>query len=67
MKKTQKRNRGIPGIKDRETCQWELGLEQQRIRRKRTLDALKDSEKREALEKADQGNLFTTQKGGGLS
>jgi hypothetical protein len=29
---------------------------------KKASDALKESEKREALEKAGQGNLFTTQK-----
>ena len=67
MKKRQKGVTGILGNKDRETYQWELGLEQERIRRKRSSDALKEYEKREALEKAGQGNLFTTEKGGGLS
>jgi len=67
MKKRQKGFKGIPAIKDKEAYQWELGLEQERIRRKRSSDALKEYEKREALEKAGQGNLFTTEKGGGLS
>ena len=67
MKKRQKGSKGIPAFKDKEAYQWELDLEQQRIRRKRTLDALKESEEREALEKAGQGNLFTIEKGGGLS
>jgi hypothetical protein len=60
MKNGKKGGKGIPAIKYREAYQWELGLAQQRIRRKRAFDALKDSEKREALEKAGQGNLFAT-------
>jgi hypothetical protein len=34
------------------------GVEQERVHRKKTFDALKESEKREAMEKAGQGNLF---------
>jgi hypothetical protein len=67
MKKRQKSSKGIPAFKDKEAYHLELGLEQQRIRRKRTSDALKESEEREALEKAGQGILFTIEKGGGLS
>ena len=67
MKKRQNGNKSIPAIRDKEAYQHELGLEQERIRRKRAVDSLKESEKREALEKAGQGNLFTTQKGGVLS
>jgi len=67
MKRRQKDTKAIPVLKDREAYQLELGLEQERIRRKRTSDALKESEEREAQEKAGQGNLFSTQKGGILS
>ena len=67
MKKKQRGVKGILAIKDSEAYHRELGLEQERIRRKRTSDALKESEEREALEKAGQGNLFATEKGGGLS
>jgi hypothetical protein len=67
MKKRQNGNKSIPAIRDKEAYQRELGLEQERIRRKRAVDSLKESEEREALEKAGQGNLFTTQKGGVLS
>jgi hypothetical protein len=44
---------------DKEAYQRELGLEQERIRHGRTLDVLKESEKREALEKGGKANLFT--------
>jgi hypothetical protein len=44
---------------DKEAYPRELGLEQERIRHGRTLDALKESEKREALEKAGKAKLFT--------
>jgi hypothetical protein len=67
MKKRQKDSKGIPAFKDKEAYQRELGLEQERIRRKRAVDSLKESEEREALEKAGQGNLFTTQREGVLS
>ena len=67
MKKRPNGNKGIPAIRDKEAYQRELGLEQERIRRKRAVDSLKESEEREALEKAGQGNLITTQKGGVLS
>ena len=67
MKKKQRGVKGITAFKDKEAYQWELDLEQQRIRRKRTLDSLKESVAREALEKAGQGNLFTMKTGGGLS
>jgi len=66
MKKRQKDTKGIPALQDKEAIQRERGLEQERIRRKRTSDALKESEEREALEKAGQGNLFATKKGGDL-
>ena len=59
MKKRQNGNKGIPAFKDKEAYQRELGLEQERIRRKKTLDALKESEEREAQEKAGLENLFT--------
>jgi hypothetical protein len=58
MKKRQKDTKGIPALQDKEAYQLELGVEQERIRRKRTLDALKESGERGALEKAGQGNLF---------
>ena len=60
MKKRQKSKKGITAFKDKEAYQWELDLEQQRIRRKKTLESLKESEAREALEKTGQGNLLTT-------
>ena len=60
MKKKQRGVKGITAFKDKEAYQWELDLEQQRIRRKKTLESLKESEEREALEKTGQGNLFTT-------
>jgi hypothetical protein len=62
-----KSNKGITAFTDKEAYQRELGLEQERIRRKKTLESLKESEEREAMERAGQGNLFTTEKGGGLS
>jgi len=43
MKKRQKSKKGITAFKGKEAYRWELDLEQQRIRRKRTLDALKES------------------------
>jgi hypothetical protein len=58
MKKRQNGKKGIPAFRDKEAYQRELGLEQERIHRKRTLDALKESGERGALEKAGQGNLF---------
>jgi len=58
MKKRQKDTKGIPALQDKDAYQRELGLEQERIRRKRTLEVLKESEERETLEKAAQGNLF---------
>ena len=61
MKKKQT-SKGIPTFQDKEAYQWELGLEQQRIRRKKALDSLKDAEEREAMEKAGQGNLFAPKK-----
>ena len=64
LKKRQKSNKGIPAFKDKEAYQRELCLEQERIRRKKALDALKESEEREAREKAGQGNLFTPKQGG---
>jgi len=60
VKKRQKGSKGIPAFKDKEAYQRELGLEQERIRRKKTLESLKESEEREVLERAGQGNLFTT-------
>jgi hypothetical protein len=64
MRKKQRNAKGITTINDKDAYQLELGAEQERIRRKKASDALKESDKREALEKAGQGNLFTTQKGG---
>ena len=64
MKKRQNGNKGISAFRDKEAYQRELGLEQERLRRKKTLDALKKSEEREAQEKAGQGNLFTPKQGG---
>ena len=64
LKKRQKSNKGIPAFKDKEAYQRELDFEQERMRRKKTLDALKKSEEREAQEKAGQGNLFTPKQGG---
>jgi len=59
MKKRHKDAKGIiPSFQDQEAYQRELGVEQERIRRKRASDALKESEEREAMEKAGQGNLF---------
>ena len=66
MKKRQKGNKGIMAFKDNEAIQRELGLELERRYRKRTSDSLKESEEREAQEKAGQGNLFTTKRGGDL-
>ena len=63
MKKRQNGNMGIPAFKDKEAYQREIDLEQERMRRKKTLDALKKSEEREAQEKAGQGNLFTPKQG----
>jgi len=63
MKRRQKDTKAIPVLKDREAYQLELGLEQERIYRKRTLDALEESEEREVIEKAGQGNRFKTKKG----
>ena len=63
MKKRQNGNKRIPAFRDKEVYQRELDLEQERIRRKQTLDALKESEEREAQEKAGQGNLFTPKQG----
>jgi hypothetical protein len=60
MKKRQKETKGIPAFKDKEAYQRELGLEQERIRRKKTGDALKEAGKREAKEQAGQGNLFAS-------
>jgi hypothetical protein len=58
MKKRQRNTRGIPALNNKDAYQLELSVEQERIRRKKALDALKESEKREVLEKAGQGNLF---------
>ena len=63
MKRRQKDTKAIPVLKDREAYQREPGLEQERIYRKRTLDALEESEEREVIEKAGQGNRFKTKKG----
>ncbi len=46
MKKRQNGNKGIPAIRDKEAYQRELDLEQERMRRKKTLDALEKSEER---------------------
>jgi DNA polymerase III delta prime subunit len=62
MRKKHRDTKGISALNDKNAYQFELGAEQERIRRKKASDALKESEKREALEKAGQGNLFTTQK-----
>jgi hypothetical protein len=64
MRKKPKITKGKSALSDKDAYQFELGAEQERIRRRKASDALKESEKREALEKAGQGNLFTTQKGG---
>ena len=64
MKKRQNGNKGVPAFKDKEAYQREIDLEQERMRRKKTLDALKKSEEREAQEKAGQGNLFTPKQRG---
>jgi hypothetical protein len=66
MKKRQNGKKGIPAFRDKEAYQRELELEQEQIHRKKTLDALKESEEREAQEKAGQGNLFTSNKGSDL-
>ena len=63
MKKRQNGKKGIPAFRDKEAYQRELDLEQERIRRKQSLDALKESAEREAQEKAGQGNLFTSKQG----
>jgi hypothetical protein len=47
-------------LNDKDTYQLELDEEPERIRRRKASGALKESKKREALGKADQGNLFTT-------
>jgi hypothetical protein len=46
MKKRPNGNKGIPAIRDKEAYQRELDLEQERMRRKKTLDALEKSEER---------------------
>ena len=63
MKKTQKRNNGFTAFHDKDAIQRELGLEQERIRRKKAFDSLKEAEAREAMENAGQGNLFATKRG----
>ena len=60
MKKTQKNTKGISALSDKDACQRELGQEQERIRRKKQLDSLKEAEHRETMEKAGQGNLFAS-------
>jgi hypothetical protein len=63
MRKKEKNTKGTSALNDKDAYQLEFGEEQERIRRKKALDALKESEKRDALERTDQGNLFTTQGG----
>jgi hypothetical protein len=58
MKKKQQNTKGIPTLSDKDAYQLELRVEQERVRRKKALDALKETEKREVQEKAGQGNLF---------
>jgi hypothetical protein len=58
MRKKQKNTKGLSALNDKNAYQRELGVEQERIRRKKTFDALKESQKREAMEKAGQGDLF---------
>jgi hypothetical protein len=67
MRKKQRNTKGISTLNVKDAYQIELGAEQERIRCKKASDALKELDKREALEKADQGNLFTTLRGGDLS
>ena len=62
MKKGQETNKGIATFRDKEAYQWELGLEQERIGRKKTLDSLKEEEEREVLEKAGQEICFEHEK-----
>jgi hypothetical protein len=64
MRKKQRNTKSISARNEKDAYQFELGAERERIRRRKASDALKESDKREALEKAGQGNLFTTQKGG---
>ena len=66
MKKRQNGNKGIPAFKDKEAYQREIDLEQERMRRKKTLDALKKSEEREAQEKAARRIYSHRNKGGDL-
>ena len=58
MRKRQKDTKGISALNDKDAYERELGQEQERIRRKKQLDSLKEAEEREAREKAGQGNLF---------
>ena len=58
MGKKRRNTKGISALNDKDACQFELGVEQEPIRRKKTSDALKKSEEREAMEEAAQGNLF---------
>jgi hypothetical protein len=49
MRKKHRNTKGIAILNDKDAYQLELGAEQGRIRRKKASDALKESEKCEAL------------------